>query len=193
MSRHDEKIRSFIALPCTDEIREKLKYLQWEAKDAGLDAKWVAPQNIHCTIKFLGSVAMKGLKKVENIVSEICAGADNFSLTVSGLGVFPTTSRARVMWAGSADGAAALNELQRQIDDETKKIGFHGDERGFTPHFTLGRFKKIPDSAVLKEFINKHEKDIYGHMKIEKLLLVKSELFPEGPKYTVLAEFPLRG
>lgn len=188
-----DKIRSFIAIALPPELLKTLRTLQWEARHAGVKARWVNPGQIHCTLKFLGDSAAKGLEKVAAILERHCAARAPFELTCQGLGVFPDLERPRVLWAGLEASATIFAELQQAIEEATAAIGYKSDGRPFHPHLTIGRMEAGRGGAALTPFLQAFGRRRFGAFPVTHIELIKSELTPKGPIYTQLQSFSLGG
>jgi 2'-5' RNA ligase len=131
-------LRLFIALNLPPPVRQAL----WEATtplhDLGMPVKWVRPEGIHVTLKFLGEVSEEREAELVAALGRATAGARALSLALDGFGVFPDFSRPRVVWAGIAP-EPALEILQHRVEQEIAPLGFPTEARAFHPHVTLGR------------------------------------------------------
>lgn len=185
-------MRTFIAIEVPSEIKSVLAAMQNDLKDVGADIAWTHPENIHLTLKFLGEID----KKVSSAVEKICVDAGRessiFTLTINGMGVFPTARHPRVLWIGLAGEIKKLERLQEDLDERLTAFGFDPEEKDFRPHLTLGRVKS---NRNIRELIEKA-----GHYSLPKLsfsvrelILMKSDLHPTGACYTELARARLSG
>ncbi|NOZ69184.1 MAG: RNA 2',3'-cyclic phosphodiesterase [Deferribacteres bacterium] len=185
-------MRSFIAIELEGPVRESLSQLQEELKSCGADVRWVKPENIHLTLKFLGNISEETAGSIVSVLEKCCTGVSAFDIEVSGVGVFPDTKSPRVLWAGiSGDGT--LRELQQKIEDGTASLGFKRENRKFVPHLTLGRFRSSGGKKILADKLEKHKDSSFGAVKVGSVVLMKSDLGPGGATYTRIAEIPLQG
>jgi 2'-5' RNA ligase len=173
-------MRAFIAIELPSNVKTELTARQQELKRAGLNARWVRAENIHLTLKFFG---------------EIDPGERHgpFSLSASGIGVFPGVRKARVLWAGLSDGLPELIELQKDLDAALATCGFEREKRPFRGHLTMARFRQRVHPAKLETALAKADGAHFGQWTARELILFQSELQPAGPLYTRLAAHPLRG
>lgn len=169
------------------EVKSALSVLQEEFKKYEADVRWVDPNNIHLTLKFLGNVDEKEILGIINIMREICKRYQPFNLRIGGVGVFPDTKSPRVIWAG-VEYNTILEGLWMDIENEMMKIGFKREDRKFTPHLTLGRFRSISGRENLSEIIKLHKDDDFGITLVKSISLMKSDLTPSGPRYSRIAE-----
>jgi 2'-5' RNA ligase len=181
-------IRTFIAIELPEKIIYTIGKVQKEIKSYGLKIRWVRPENIHLTLKFLGDIKKTDTEKVARAVSESVTGYPPISLAVKGIGVFPGIKRPRVIWLGVSNQLDTLTVLQKTLDEKLEEIGFPKEKRPFRGHLTLGRIKSKIDpktlNTVLKEFIQFESERFFA----DRIILYKSELKPKGAVYTKLIE-----
>ncbi len=187
-----EKIRTFIAIKLTPEILSNISKLQEELKKTSAQVKWVKPENIHLTLKFLGHITPEELEKVKIVTRETMEPFAPFEISVSGLGAFPKIKYPRVIWVGIDKGKEELKRIAFNIEENLAKIGFDREKRKFSPHLTLGRMKSLNGRERLTEILTKNRVTNLGNMGVAKISIVKSELRPQGPVYTTLEEINLR-
>lgn len=183
-------VRSFIAIELPKTVKSALAELQIEFKKCGTDVRWVKPDNIHLTLKFLGSIDEKNVDNIVEIIKEICNRYNMFTLEVKGIGVFPNIRSPRVLWV-SINGNSVLAELQREIEDGMASLGFESESRRFTPHLTLGRFRSSIGKEGFLEAIKLHGKDSFGSINVKYISLMRSDLNPAGAQHTKITEVPL--
>jgi 2'-5' RNA ligase len=183
-----ESIRSFLAFDLENEaVRKRLAAVQNLLVQTGADLKFVEPQNIHMTIRFLGDIAPNVVERVFEEMQKVQFAP--FDVRISGLGVFPDLRYPRVVWAGITEGAEQLRNVFSQLEPRLRGLGFTPDHKGFSPHLTIARVKSGKNKAQLAEFVIKNSSYDFGSVKAECLLLKKSDLTPKGPIYSTLKEF----
>jgi len=174
-------IRTFIAVELDPSFREKIRQIQ--EKFADFELKFVNPEIVHITLKFLGDVEESmAIPLAEALDSLIC---ESFEAKIEGIGVFPKLSNPKVLWLGARGNFETLHD---DVENVLKPFKFKEDERAFTAHATLARVKSLNKNQknafadVLKEL-----KDTkIGSMQVNKVLLKKSTLTPDGPIYETL-------
>jgi 2'-5' RNA ligase len=174
-------IRTFIAVELDPGFREKIRELQDKFSD--FDLKFVKPELVHITLKFLGDVDESRIPSISAALDSILC--EPFEAKVGGLGAFPKPANPRVLWLGATGNFKALHE---NVENLLKPFKFEKDEREFTAHATLARVKFLKKDKK-NAFINTLQelKDVeVGSMWINKVLLKKSTLTPEGPIYETL-------
>ena len=150
-------------------------------------ARWAPVENQHLTLKFLGSTPADLLADVVEAGGRVAEAMRPSQLRLTGLGAFPSTNRARVLWAGIDDAAGLLSRLAADLDEALGPLGFEAEERAFRPHLTLARFRRpvrvpreLPDPAAeLEPFV------------VDHLILFRSHLHPKGARYEAIATFAL--
>lgn len=147
--------------------------------------KWVPSHQFHFTLKFFGEIEAEAVSRAARALDGVAAGWAPFVLEAEGLGAFPDTSRPQVIWCGVGQGRAELVRLAGQVEEAMASAGFPRERRTFQPHLTLGRVRAgapVPHglAGALRESRS------YGTWQVERLLLVRSDLLPGGPRYTPL-------
>jgi 2'-5' RNA ligase len=162
-------------------------HLQTRAREVA----WVAPENLHVTLKFLGAVDEERLPAVGQALAAVAAAAQRFELVVAGLGAFPTVTRPRVVWAGIAAGAEPLASLASEVDAALGALGFPREERPWVGHVTLGRVRDPRRDPVLAQALAAGAGRPFGRTAVNRLTLMRSDLSPRGARYTPLDSWPL--
>jgi 2'-5' RNA ligase len=195
-----EQVRAFVAIGLGEELKSEVATVQRKLQDAAAKrqvrwlVRWVAPQNIHLTLKFLGEVEAA---RIPDLTTALQGSADNiesFTLTVRDLGCFPSTKRPNVVWAGLDGQLPSLAEFARRIEDAFSALGFPREARLFSPHLTLGRIKREarpPERAAIGATVEQLGSLDLGIIAARAVLLIRSDLNPEGPIYTTLATVQL--
>lgn len=188
-------LRAFIAVEISPGLREAVyKAAAPLHKGMGAAVRWVAVENMHLTLKFLGDVSPAN---VELLSQMLRAEADLFScfdLRLQGLGSFPTLKRPRVIYIG-IQAPAALEGLQRGIESASRKLGYESEERRFSPHLTIGRVRQNVTAAeqqTIRRALEETRIDWLGTARVDSVHLYKSDLKPAGSVYTRLYSAPLK-
>ncbi|MDD5653088.1 MAG: RNA 2',3'-cyclic phosphodiesterase [Candidatus Omnitrophica bacterium] len=181
-------MRTFIAIELPKEIKLELAKLQEYLKQSGADVKWVAPENIHLTLKFLGERDDKKIKEIELIAEEIAKNHAGFEISLSSLGTFPGTNYPRVVWIGITQGAEQTEKIAAELEERIAKIGIPKEERGFSAHITIGRVKSNLNKEKLIQELSSTQLMAGKNLKFKagQITLFKSTLTPRGPIYEIL-------
>jgi 2'-5' RNA ligase len=171
-------IRTFIALPLPDTIKQALEETILSLKRR-IDARWVRPQAMHLTLKFLGDIQEELVPALGQGLDEICADYTEMEFGLDALGAFPGRKRARVIWASLSGPVDRLASLAEHVDRLCGRFGIHPEARAFRPHITLGRLK-TPTMVELETKIPER------NFTAAEVRLYRSELLREGARYTIL-------
>jgi RNA 2',3'-cyclic 3'-phosphodiesterase len=190
-----ETIRSFIAIELPEGLKNELGQLQAKLKTGGDFVKWVSPDSIHLTLKFLGDIAEDKVPEINGGIIEAAAGISPFTLNMEGIGVFPNLNRIQVIWAGLTGDLNQLLDLQKKVEENMFLLGYPEEERKFTPHLTLGRVRYQPPPADRQKFAQALTGTIFksrNTIDVKAVNLMKSRLTPQGAIYTELSSTILK-
>jgi 2'-5' RNA ligase len=182
------KFRAFVAVDI--EPSERLLALVRELAQSRADLKIVKPQQLHVTLKFLGDTDEGLVDEILSNVRAAAAGVRPFTMRLVGMGAFPSLSNIRVVWVGIEDGKP-LDGIAKGLDESLRELGFERDKKGFVPHLTLARTRSPRNIANVQEIVRNNAATDYGEYPVEKILLKKSVLSPQGPAYSVVREHAL--
>jgi RNA 2',3'-cyclic 3'-phosphodiesterase len=181
-------VRAFIAIGLPDDVHAALARQQLLFRPACRDARWTRPEGIHLTLKFLGEIPNAQVERVSEALARLGA-FQGFPVQIRGFGFFPDARRPRVFWAG-VEAPQALVTLASRIERAMEELGFASEQRAFSPHLTLARFKSPrpqPELAALAET----RKDMsLGRFEVWEFFLYESKLSPHGAEYRRVARFP---
>jgi 2'-5' RNA ligase len=189
----NERWRLFAAITIPEPVRNEMIAVQRELKPLALgDVRWTNAEQLHLTLKFLGSVPAASIAAVKNSLSEACAGTRPFSLRAKGIGFFPNERQPRVIWVGFENDENVLTDLQLRVARALTPFAEKPGSEKFLPHATLGRFQKyrrhkteklLPRAAALGG-------QVFGEWPVADVGLFRSELSPDGARHTLVAVFP---
>ena len=172
-----------------DDIRARLAAKVARLRAVAPDVAWVARDSVHLTLKFLGGVETTRLAAVTAALVAAAARADPFDIGLSGLGGFPSPERPRVIWAGLGEGVAATAALAHAVDGALATLGFPRETRAFSGHVTLGRVRAPRSNRPLAEALASGGE--FGRQRVDRLVLMRSELSARGARHTELGAAPL--
>lgn len=181
-------MRSFVAVELPDELRGSLSRILDELRPCGADVKWVRPEAVHLTLKFLGEIQPEQVEEIRLAVQEVAGRHGPFKMEARGLGCFPRLEQPRVVWLGLEGEKWKLEALQREVETALMQLGFPKEERPFRPHLTLGRVRSPKARLALVQKIKNLEGIQGGELVVGSVVLFKSELLPSGARYTKLWE-----
>jgi len=184
-------IRAFIAVAISSDVRRALGELQSTLRRRGLSLRWVPPENLHFTLKFLGDMDPALVEPMGEALRALAARTRPFKLSVGGVGAFPNLRAPRVLWVGLRQGAEPLMALAEEVSRLVHDFPTQADHKPFKPHLTIARVKeRRPQRIVIPETLLGAG---FGSCPCERLLLMKSDLSPSGARYTPLVEAALEG
>lgn len=187
MPESDEyPIRVFVAVDISADVRHGLVAVFKDAFPRGLPGRSVVPENWHVTLRFVGKVAETDLERLVGGLDQAHLGAP-FRLGFGGLGAFPRTSKAAVLWVGITTGAAELEALAAEVESVCADVGFMPEERPFHPHLTVARIRPPVDvEAAVVAMPTPRLRQI-----VDSIVVYRSH-WQRGPaRYEELARFPL--
>ncbi len=195
-------MRLFIAVDIDDAIRERIARFVEGVQGFAPDARWVKPESMHITLKFIGERPGPAVEEIRLALNEV--SANSTEIHFRGYGFFPTTNSARVFWVGMEAGPQ-LAALASAIDEKMATLGIPKEDRAFSPHLTLARGSggsgsprwrrgDGPNRAfeVLQKKLASLAPPEFGTMAPREFFLYQSQLSPKGLKYTKLAHFALQ-
>jgi 2'-5' RNA ligase len=185
-------LRCFIAVRMPVSVRKAIAEVMDTLRKSGADVKWVPEENIHITLKFLGSTDEATIGGIKESLHRSVAAYRPFSIRVAGTGYFPAGRRPRVVWIG-IDDVGALPDLQRDIEKEMVTFGYEEEKRPFSPHLTIGRVRSDKRVTEMLKRLDAFRETGFGEVEIGEITLMKSELRPAGAEYSSLAEIPFGG
>ncbi len=189
-------LRAFIAVEIPLSIQKAI-LSQTEALRQTLGpalVRWVACENLHLTLKFLGDVSPANVELLSQMLTAEAAACAPFAMRIGGFGSYPNPRRARVIWIG-IHAPAALESLQRGIDLASARLGYASEERPFSPHLTIGRVRQqisAADQHKVRAALEKTQVGDLGTTDVTSVHLFKSDLKPGGSVYTCLFSAPLK-
>lgn len=186
-------MRLFAAIDIEPAVRERLGKAQERLKEqlhlSGHQVKWVDPEQIHLTLKFLGEVRDDQITRVCDTLRRTAAQYASFDIEVRGLGVFGRP--ARVVWAGISD-CPPLFQLQKDLEREFEKLGWDRENRAFEGHLTVCRVKNASAGDKLEKAVAGCEQEVFGPVTAGEVVLYQSILGSGGPSYTVVSRASLK-
>jgi 2'-5' RNA ligase len=191
-----ETFRTFIAIPLPATLLNRLTALQQqlERQIPPRSVRWVRPEGIHLTLKFLGDTPTEKLPDIKQALAAVARHAPPCAFTAEGLGCFPNPRRPRVVWVGVHEPTGRLEALQSAIEEVMDPLGYPPEKRGFSPHLTLGRMGRRAspgDAAQVGEIVASTTVGQLAEVTADRFALIRSVLKPTGAEYTALQEFLL--
>lgn len=184
-------MRTFIAIEIPEEIKKTLAAIESHLKYSQADVKWVKPEIIHLTLKFLGEIDEKKCEEVKALLDTVGKNNKLFEISLKDIGAFPSIDRPRVVWVGLDSGAKESAKIAGEVEESFARIGFAKEIREFAAHLTIGRVRSSKNIASLKDKVLSYKFPTIEPQLVSSITLFKSTLTPEGPIYTKLHEAKL--
>ena len=179
-------MRLFIALPLEASVRDYLGRVIQQLRGARASVKWVDPKNMHLTVRFLGETEEAVVPKLKQLMDQIAPKHPAVEAVIDRLGAFPNLRRPRVIWAGLSGELEPLEKMARQIELAVRQLRFEPEKKG-SPHLTLGRIRDPRNMDTLASETERFRMEPTA-LRLDRIVLFKSTLTPQGPIYDRLHE-----
>jgi 2'-5' RNA ligase len=190
-----DRVRLFVACEVPDDVKETIgEVIENLRSRSGTAVRWIRPEGVHVTLKFLGEVPTKKLPAVKLAIQEAVVGHSPFELEFSNIGTFGGREGLRIMWVGIAGDVLRLEALVRAVNAALAVVGFEPERRPFRPHLTLGRVRdeiSTRNRAEIEVAVGKVTVPQVS-WRTAQVSLMRSRITNQGASYEVLATFPLR-
>ncbi len=199
----DSAMRLFLAVPLPEPVVTLVDTMSRRLQEEEWPVRWTAPNNAHVTLHFLGEIEPERAQLLRMALGGVVAEHDRFDLRTADLGVFPNMKRPRIIWLGLYGPAHRLHTLRDALGGVLESFEFELQEKEFHPHITLGRVRdarksrvrdlpaairsRLEAAAASGEVTHKNPIPI----PVEEIVLVRSHLGKDGPRYEVLDRYPL--
>lgn len=183
-------MRLFVAIEFSDRVRSALGEVQASLAPKCDGVRWVPPEQVHLTAKFLGEVPDRDVNRVAEAVARAAAKAVPCDMEISGCGCFPPRGGVRIVWAGGSEKTGSLAQCVEFVEGELEALGFHKERRPFSPHITIGRVRDDRSGGRLRSTVEAHTFPSLEE-EISSITLMSSVLSPKGPTYTPVSRTKL--
>lgn len=180
-------MRLFVALEIPSAVRDNLAALIKSLRAVSPQTRWVRPENLHVTLKFIGEVPETKLGSIRGTLAGV-RSEQPVALDFRGLGFFPNEKHPRVFWAG-IEASPNLKTLAADVEGATEKLGIRREQRPFSPHLTLARFELPRLPEALRAAIPENAGREFGSLRTSQFHLIESKLKPSGAEYTTVESF----
>jgi 2'-5' RNA ligase len=189
--------RAFVAVLIPDHLRARVfdfeTRLRADLGDSqGRAVKWVERENLHVTLKFLGSVPDEKVGPVSSKIESTASRFGPFDLDVAGAGGFPSRRRPTVLWVGTGEGSDRLGELAAAVEEGLSELGFAKEQKRFHGHITIGRIRRGSQPQSIDSALGAWDPGTFGRFTVDSISLMESELRPSGPIYSAIQRFDLK-
>lgn len=166
------------------------RYFSLKNKLKNEKIKWVDPENIHITLKFIGETPEHHIPAVVIALRQAAHGFPAYELSLSDTGIFGSSYKPRVIWFGLQDKGETA-DLAEKILSELENAGFERDRQNFVPHLTVGRIKHLENKKYFQEVIDQHREGFLQKEEVMEFHLFESILRSQGPEYHIIESFKL--
>ena len=177
-------MRTFFCYELSDESRERMQKVS-EQIDEVAYIKWVSPENLHITVKFLGEIEQGQIPEIRDAAQGAIEGSKRFKIDIDKFGCFPDPSFPKVLWLGSSNPPRRIFKINEGLEENLAQHGFEREKRDYIPHVTLGRTKENDNKKIKKLGKQLCQFRFSENLteSIKKLTLMESELRRSGPIY----------
>ena len=187
-------VRAFVGIPLPAQVCDRLVEVQRAiAKSSGRAVKWVAPEAMHLTLAFLGDVPRWVLEDLPPALDAALGGATALTLETGTVGAFPNWRKPNVLWVAIDGNVTGLRALRDRVAGALRAFGFAADPRPYHPHLTIGRLRPKAERAQVDKLVAAapNVRPARVQFAIERVVLYRSVLLPEGPQHIELRSWPL--
>jgi len=191
----ERTVRAFVAIEISSEIRAKARRLIAELAETTANVKWVDPESLHFTLKFLGNVPLLDMPEVCSAVTSAVQHLPPFDLLARGAGAFPTPDRPRTLWLGVNEGTDEMCQVHEAVERALSGSGYRSEQRRFRPHLTIGRVRNSSPAGIedLAERVATFSDFAGGLTDVCEVVVFASESGRDGPRYEPLSHSRLDG
>lgn len=184
-------MKLFVALNLPSKVRKRLHKAAAPLRETDWAMRWVEPESIHLTLKYLGEVRPDSADAVQAAAHRVASKTEPFRISMSQLGAFPSVRRPRVIWVG-AEATPELRCLKHDLEWELAPLGFERETRAYHPHLTLGRVKEDVRAGEFRDF-EEHVRDFKYTAKLDvrTIEVMRSQRSPKGTRYERLSSLKL--
>ncbi len=183
--------RTFLAIDIDEHIRKGLADVEEMLASQDARISWVAAENLHITLNFLGDVKDEMAADVCHIAAEVAATVEPFDFDVEGVLAVPPHGQLRMIWVGVHDSTGRMTQLHKALAMAFEGLGLKEEERSFKPHITLGRVKFAKHPDEVRSAIAPQAGEDFGACLAEEVIVFSSTLAPKGSIYTPMARATL--
>ena len=180
-------MRLFVGINIPKKQRTRIHRAIRGLRESALPVKWIEPDNFHVTLKFLGEVRRERVDVIGAALEKAAGSTTSFVTNFGGFGAFPTIRRPRVIWLG-VDATPEFRCMKQDLEWALGDAGFDAETRAFHPHVTLGRADATGGAGVFRGLDQQlADLEVRGEIKVRTIDLMRSDLSPEGPRYSIVS------
>jgi len=188
--------RAFVAVLLDEQTRRSVSAQIDRLRPLSKAVAWVPPHNLHLTLRFLGDQTEEQLAEVVPALAEAASGVPTFTLSLKGLGAFPSLDQPRTLWVGVSEGVQEVQALQARVAEALERRGVPIEARAWQVHVSIGRVadekrRRGEGMPELRSAVMRGATTPFGSMPVASIALMRSDLFTSGARYTGIASVPL--
>ena len=188
--------RAFVAVLLDEQTRRTVAAQIDRMRPLSKIVAWVPPHNLHLTLRFLGDQTEEQLATVVPALEEAASGVPAFTLSLKGLGAFPGLDHPRTLWVGVSEGVQEVQRLQARVAEALGRRGVPIEARAWQAHVTIGRVtdemrRRREGMPELRAAVMRGATTPFGSMPVASIVLMRSDLYTSGTRYTGIASVPL--
>jgi 2'-5' RNA ligase len=188
-----QSLRLFAAIELPQGVRSRAASYIAKLREAApqVRASWDKEDKLHLTLKFFGDVEERRVAPLTLALERAASSIDSFELRIQGTGTFPPSGQPRVLWLGVVDSSGRLDKLHSEIEEECAREGFPKEGKRFHPHLTIARLRSREGARQIAQLHKGME--VEGEaFDVGEVVLIRSELLPQGSRYTKLSSHKLK-
>jgi 2'-5' RNA ligase len=178
-------VRVFVAVSISEEARAAIASMMKELKRLGERIRWIPPENLHLTLKFVGEVDSQRVPEFESALDRSIDGFSQFQYSLEAKGCFPNWNQPRILWVGVKDTEDRLVGIHREIDRNFQTLEIPNENRRFKPHLTIARLKQGAKPEAALSAFQRFQLGEY-RVDVREVHLMRSDLGPSGAQYSIL-------
>jgi len=182
--------RCFLALPLAGLFAEEAEAFLSAGRQLLPDVKWVAPEDIHATLHFFGTVTESEIQRIERAARQTALSEEPMKFSIGDIGFFPSPEKIKIIWAGLHGDLERLSRFHEKLERMLTQEGFAAGERPFAPHVTLGRTRGRGKELQFPQNLRFPQS---GSKIVNKIVLFESKTLERAktPVYAPYLCFPL--
>jgi 2'-5' RNA ligase len=189
----EEHLRSFLAVPVDPAVLENLGSAVARIKPDLKEIRFVRTNNLHITLRFFGNITENDVEEIKRRINSVISGYKIFKIKIKSISAFPNMKNPRIIWAGIQDESGKLKFMAENLNRLLSGIGEKEEDRGFKAHLTIGRVRSRLNPEYFQKIIYPCINNDFGESTVNRIILYRSTLLPDGPVYDSMADFSLTG
>ncbi|MFC2143778.1 RNA 2',3'-cyclic phosphodiesterase [Candidatus Aenigmatarchaeota archaeon] len=183
-------MRLFVAIDIDDDAKSRISDIINKLKHTDYDVKWVRPENLHITLKFLDEVYEDDIDGIVKGISDTVKDTNKFTLGIGEVGYFGNPGFVKVIWIDVKKGKNELIDLSKNINKQLSHT--RSEDHEPSSHITIGRVRSNRNMDKLMKSINELKDVKLCEVDVKNVKLKSSVLQKDGPVYSDFKTFTLK-